>query len=270
MPGAHEALVGLDAFDLVQDTLKKNSGRSETLHSRPAREYLLKGMIRCAYCGMPMWAQTYKNGQRYYREHFGSRSHAVCQAEGASMSCQVPDEQIGRIVEAIELGPKWLEEVLAIISLKDEVERVKKQRLDVQEKLRRMARAYIDGVFPDNEYHRQKRLLELELESLVVPQASAAEEAGKLLIDLPRLWAGATLEERRKLLLAMLDAVYVDAKEEKRIVGIKPKPPFRPIFQVATTKEGSGVLLMKEPPASQPEAPCFWWRRGRVELPRLR
>ena len=86
-------------------------------------------------------------------------------------------------------------------------------------------------------------------------------------MDLPGLWAGANLEERRKLLLAMLDAVYVDAKEEKRIVGIKPKPPFRPIFQVATTKEGSGVLLMKEPPDSRPEAPCFWWRRGRVELP---
>jgi len=64
----------------------------------------------------------------------------------------------------------------------------------------------------------------------------------------------------------MLDAVYVDAKEERRIVGIKPKPPFKPIFQVATTKEGSGVLLMKEPPASQPEARCFWWRRGRVDL----
>ena len=47
----------------------------------------------------------------------------------------------------------------------------------------------------------------------------------------------------------------------------KPKPPFRPIFQVATTKEGSGVLLMKEPPDSDPEAPCLWWRRGRVELP---
>ncbi len=267
MPGAHEPMVSQDVFDLVQDTLRKNSGRSETLHTRPEREYLLKGIIRCAYCGMPMWAQTYKNGQRYYREHTCSRSHAVCPAEGASMPCHVPDEQIGRIVEAIELGPQWLEEVLAIISLKDEVERVKNQRQDVQEKLRRMARVYIDGVFPDEEYHRQKRLLEMELESLVVPQANAAEEAGKLLIDLPRLWAGANLEERRKLLLAMLDAVYVDAKEEKRIVGIKPKPPFRPIFRVATTKESSGVLLMKEPPASQPEAPCFWWRRGRVELP---
>ena len=65
----------------------------------------------------------------------------------------------------------------------------------------------------------------------------------------------------------MLDAVYVDAKDEKRIVAIKPKPPFWPVFQVATTKEESGVLLMQNgPPESSPEARrCFWWRRGRVE-----
>jgi site-specific DNA recombinase len=200
MPGAHEPLVSHEVFDLVQEVLRRNSGRSETLHPRPEREYLLKGIIRCAYCGMPMWAQTYKNGRRYYREHFCSRSHARCPAEGASMHCEVADEQTGRIVEAIELGPKWLEEVLAIISLKDEVERVKKQRHDVQEKLRRMARVYVDNLFPDEEYNRQKRLLEMELESLTVPQANAAEEAGKLLMDLPRLWAGATPEEGRKLL----------------------------------------------------------------------
>jgi len=184
------------------------------------------------------------------------------------MLCHVPDEQIGRVVEAIELRPKWLEEVLAIISVQDEVQRVKKERKDVQEKLRRMAKAYVDGLFPDEEYHRQKRLLEMELESLVVPQASAAEEAGKLIQDLPKLWAGANLTERRRLLLTMLDAVYVDAKEDKCIVAVKPKPPFRPIFQVATTREGSGIILMNEPPDSHPEAQsCFWWRRGRVELP---
>ena len=161
-----------------------------------------------------------------------------------------------------------MEEVLAVISLKDEVDRVKKEREAVQEKLRRMVKAYIEGVFPDEEYHRQKRLLEMELEALVVPQANAAEEAGKLILSIKELWAGANMEEHRKLLLTMLDAVYVDAREEKRIVAIKPKPPFRPVFQVATTREGSGIILLNEPPEESPEAQsCFWWRRGRVELP---
>jgi len=60
----------------------------------------------------------------------------------------------------------------------------------------------------------------MELDSLVVPQANAAEEAGKLLMDIPRLWSGANLEERRKLLLTILDAVYIDAKEEKSIMAV--------------------------------------------------
>ena len=66
------------------------------------------------------------------------------------------------MIEAIELGPQWLEEVLAIISMKDEVEQVKKKRQAAQEKLRRMAKAYIDGVLNDIEYSRQKKLLEME------------------------------------------------------------------------------------------------------------
>ena len=58
LPGVQEPLISEDLFQAVQLTLKRNSGRSETLHAHPEREYLLKGIIRCAYCGMPMWAQT--------------------------------------------------------------------------------------------------------------------------------------------------------------------------------------------------------------------
>ena len=64
--------------------------------------------------------------------------------------------------------------------------------------------------------------------------------------------------------MAMLDAVYVDTVEEKSVVAI------RPIFEVATTREGSGIALINQTPQTQdePEASesCSWWRRGRVEL----
>ncbi len=92
-----------------------------------------------------------------------------------------------------------------------------------------------------------------------------------MLENLPALWEEANLTERRKLLLAMLDAVYVDTVEENALVAIRPKPAFMPIFEVANTQEGSEVVLINEPPlaSNEPEAAdsCFWWRRGRVELP---
>ena len=69
----------------------------------------------------------------------------------------------------------------------------------------------------------------------MVPDADAAVTAGKLLEDLPALWEQADLGERRRILLTMLDAVYVDTVEERRIVAIRPRPAFRPLFEIATT-----------------------------------
>ena len=96
-------------------------------------------------------------------------------------------------------------------------------------------------------------------------------EAGKLLEDLPVLWEEADLSERRKLLMAMLEALYINTVEEKSVVAIRPKPAFRPIFEVATTREGSGIVLINQTPQARYEPGasglCFWWRRGRVELP---
>ncbi|MBN1366477.1 MAG: recombinase family protein, partial [Dehalococcoidales bacterium] len=114
------------------------------------------------------------------------------------------------------------------------------------------------GLFPDEEYNRQRKLLEMELESLVVPGANAAEEAGKLIMNLKDLWAEAKLEEQRKLLLTMLDAIYVDAKQTKSVVAIKPKPPFIPIFQVAVTKGGSSIHIINEPLRTQSGSPSVF------------
>ncbi len=178
---------------------------------------------------------------------------------------------MGRIISAIELGPAWQEQILAIISVKDEVERVEEERKKVQDKLKRLGKAFVDGVYDEADYQRQRRLLELQMESLVVPEADAAEEAGNLIQQLPALWNGATVGERRQLLLTMIDGVYVDAKEDRAIVALKPKPAFKALFQIATTKEGSGVVLYNEKAptlgeGSNESLPCSWWRRGRVEL----
>jgi site-specific DNA recombinase len=151
------------------------------------------------------------------------------------------------LIGAIELKPKWLEEVLAILSLKDETERIIKERQTVQEKLRRMAQTYIDGLFPENDYQYQRKLLEMHLESLVIPEVDAAKEAGELIYHLPALWQAANFSERRRLIISMLDAVYVDAKQIKSIVAIRPKPPFIPIFQVAVSKKDSPIHIINEP-----------------------
>ena len=47
------------------------------------------------------------------------------------------------------MEPNWLEAVLARINMKDETERVRVQRLEVQQGLKRMAKAYIGELLPE-------------------------------------------------------------------------------------------------------------------------
>jgi len=77
-------------------------------------------------------------------------------------------------------------------------------------------------------------------------------------MNLLKLWVEANLEEQRKLLLTMLDAVYVDTKEIKSIIAIKPKPPFMPIFQVAATKSASDIRIVNEPLRTQSGSPVVF------------
>ena len=181
-PGLHDPLVSEELFQVVQDILKKNSGRSETLQARPTREYLLKGLVRCAYCRMPMWAQTYRNGNRYYREQHGSRGAGSCVNKSGSIRCEVPDEQMGMIIGAIILPDSWMDRLLARIQLADEVKRVNREHKKVETRLKKLGQVYLDD---DNmvleDYRRRKKKLEDQLVSLQVPGLDAVKQAGKLL-----------------------------------------------------------------------------------------
>ena len=134
------------------------------------------------------------------------------------------------LISSITLPEDWLERALDRVNLTDQVKQVEEQQKKLEERLRRMAKAFIDGLFDDGDYRRQKEQIEFDLASLMVPEANATEEAGKLLLDLPHLWAGANLEERRKLLLTILDTVYVDAKGSRRVVEVRVKVAFRGVW----------------------------------------
>ncbi len=269
--GKHDALISPGLFGTVQSNLTRNSGRSMTLSPAKTRDYTLRGLVHCAWCGRPLWAQTLVNGLAYYREKVAGHGYGECPAGPASIRCAVPDEQVGRLVAAIELCPDWRRQVMEKISLHDEVARIKRERQRTEERLKRLSRVYLDGSLSDADYEREKVGLNMQLRSLVIPEMNAAEEAARLIGNLPELWAKAEVRERRDLLVSLLDGVYIDMKETRSVVGIRPKAAFAPLFQAVTTAQGSGVELVRntQPPAGEPGAAdwCLWWRRGRVELP---
>ena len=94
-------------------------------------------------------------------------------------------------------------------------------------------RAYVDELIDEPDYQRQKTQYEFELASLVVPEADAIAEAGRLVRCLPELWAGADLSERRRILLTVLDAVYVDTRDTALPVTIRPKAAFQEVIRAS-------------------------------------
>jgi hypothetical protein len=45
----------------------------------------------------------------------------------------------------------------------------------------------------------------------------------------------------------MLDAVYIYNEHAKSIVAVKPKLPFKPVFQIAASRKGSYIRIINEP-----------------------
>ena len=267
--GKHAPLISQELYDTVQRELKKSRAQRHT-NAPSYRAYLLKGLLRCVWCGLPVWGETLWHGRSYYRERKGTRSHGSCINEGKMVRTEVLDEQVVKIVESIKVDPSWERHMAGIIDTLDRRAQAESEHRNLEQKLRRLGKAYADGVLEEDEYEFQQRVLKVQLDSLVVPEERATLQAGHLLENLPLLWEKANLEERRTILGGFLECVYVDLKDPATIVGIKPKPQFLGLFRFVNTQPGSGVSLdnkSSEPEdASEPDL-TGWWRRGRVELP---
>jgi hypothetical protein len=73
-------------------------------------------------------------------------------------------------------------------------------------------------------------------------------QAGAYIEELPALWRAATLDERRAIVLAALDAVYVDVDREQ-VVAVQPKADFLPLLAAASPTWGLAgkSLLLGDP-----------------------
>jgi site-specific DNA recombinase len=157
------------------------------------------------------------------------------------------------------------------MNLKNETERIIKQRIEVTARTERQGKAYVDGTISPEQYTLQLRHMKELLDSLVIPGINAVEEAGKLVKQFPELWSVATIEEKNRILLTMLDAVYFDTKESKSIVAIKPKPPFKPVFEVVTLEKGAGIILLNKSQRIKYKDTVFLVETGKpLSLPYLR
>jgi site-specific DNA recombinase len=153
--GAHEALIPKSRFDEVQDALTGRSRPKEHRH-----EFAFRRLITCGLCGRVLIAERQK-GHAYYR----------CHARGCPTTC-VREEEIERAVadqlaritlteeELAECydALSWLEGATEALA-REEVERLRLEVANVQDRLSRLADLLIDGTLDRETYEAKKREL---------------------------------------------------------------------------------------------------------------
>ncbi|HZA21312.1 MAG TPA: recombinase family protein, partial [Dehalococcoidia bacterium] len=252
-PGQHEAIITEELYQRVQSRKKARS----ITRTVAGPKGLLQGMIACGQCGRGVQSDRHRYGGAMYRER---HSHE-CMTNGRSIMAKKVDEQVKEILTSVELLPEWQTEMTRLAVANKEGPDPK----ELQEKRRRISRAYAEGAFSDAEYEAKLAEIDAQLRLTNPMELPTLEEAARLFEDIPQIWEEATPEERRKLLSPLVERVYVDM-EFSMIGAIRPVLAFRQLLEGAMSRaESSAAMLLSEDDAERLQV-WSWWRRGRVEL----
>lgn len=234
-PGQHQAIIPHELFEQVQ-LLRNRHGRKNI---RGGITGALQGILFCGHCGNPIHSERNHQGDPRYRERHGW----PCITNGRSVIAHRIDPQIGDILGSLDLAPEWREKILRLaIKGRPELDltALKRQR-------QRVARAYGDGAYTEEEYERRLDEIDAKLQVAIPVMLPSIEEAAGLIDDIPSIWREALPEERRKLVAPLVEQVYLDLAA-KRVTAIKPKPGFGELLahaiRHATTS--SCLLLSQE------------------------
>ena len=230
-PGKHQAIIPEDLYQQV-DQRRTKHGRKNT---KGGITGALQGILSCGHCGNPVHSERNHQGDPRYRERHGW----PCVTNGASVIAHRIDPQIGEIIAGIQLPPEWKKNILQTATNCSGIDLsvLKMQR-------QRLARAYGDGAYTDEDYERRLDEIDAKILSTVPASLPSIEEAAELLDDLPLLWQEALPEERRKLVAPLVDQVYLDLRS-RRIAAIRPKQGFQELLtrSIQRLKHAPCILL---------------------------
>lgn len=245
-PGQHPPIVSRELFDGCAQ-LRRSHFRRPRSYSKRFRTYLLGNLIRCAFCGERMWANTTKGEGRYYRDT-AQRRGLFCYNPGAWLRVDEIDSQVDVLMRGLSLPPKWQLQVEEIIKESDDRAAIAKEAENLQEKLRRVNEQYRDLSITKAEYTYHRKRLEMEISALPIEPKPTQIIAGEELERLLKVWNAATLEEKSQMLGMMFEAVFVDTKA-KQIVAYRVKEQYRSLFRLCEgLKEKAGLFITEKYP----------------------
>ncbi len=239
--GQVPALVSQAHFDEVQAKLATN--RSFARRNNAAHQYLLRALVSCGRCGLACTARAVNRRNFYY----------LCNGKGHSVSSHRATRCPARYVPAGQLDEVVWADLCALLAepaplaaavarahggawLPQELQArrgtLRRAQAHLTQQLERLTDAYLRAVVPLDEYERRRRDLEQRAHALAGQEAGLRNDAERqrelagvaasleaFRTRVQQGLAGASFEQRRELVLLLVDRVVVtDADVEIRYV----------------------------------------------------
>jgi site-specific DNA recombinase len=227
---AHEPLIDRATWDAAQGIMRERATKSPaggrtSVATFQRQEGLLIDLAYCANCGARLWYLCtprcyYRCSGRSYGSHCNAR---WCRTE--TIEAQVLQE-IGKLT----LPADWRDGALVRArKLMEEQQPGYVDHAALEGKLKRLARLYQDGLIDDASYERDRDTIRAQL---AAPAAMLPFDdmraVATLLGNLAELLKEATTEERRAILVQLIDQVYL---KHDAVLGIRPTLRAWPLMQ---------------------------------------
>ena len=233
-PGAHPPLIDQETWDAVQACIARRGARVVSV--RPPGEVpgLLVDLAQCAHCGAKMWYQGRAGRSSYYRCS-SVINGGVC---GASMArADAVEPIVLATLAALSLPGDWLADAAEELRRMVRPVRSVPQAAPIDQRIKRLARLYQDGLKTDQEYETELAALRAQAgqPAAVEPIDTAAllASALRLLNDVPALLAEAPLRQRRAVVVQCIEQVYLKRRD---VVLIRPVGILAPFLEAANTR----------------------------------
>src|SRR5436305_5105831 len=257
--GLHQAAFTYEEWQQIR-SVTQSMARTPQRQTQARRFYEFAGYLADIHCGLPLRAQgkSATTDYEYYRDTARQR-RIPCPAGGHLMlRSDLVRAQFGEMLKSLVLPDNWREEIrrqmiaqaqtqgILLDSMEREKERLKLKRT-------RILKQHREGYIDDDEFHAEIAAVELALHHLQTPEVNGVKfddviSAGEHLPGMAALWDEATPEERREMVMLLLDpgGLYYDL-ELKIIAALKPRPAFLPIVRMLTGvveyDEAKGIIV---------------------------
>lgn len=227
--GQHAALWSDDDWHAIQAAMQRRSTYRHTPEARARGDGgLLSTLAKCAACGANLWHQGRGAAdRRCYR--CGGRDARTCTAPMSH--ADAVEQQVRGLFAHLHLPDDWHARALQHITRQARTATPAIDRTAIEQRLKRLARLYEDGLKSDAEYVAERDRLQAQLHDAAPAPVGMVqiERAATLLRDIPTLLAQASMLQQRAVLAHLFSAIWI---ERHTVVALTPKRDVFPIMYI--------------------------------------